>query len=63
MDYFHDPIKVILRMGCSPGLVVKDGDSQSKGREFESQHWILDGYFRSNLLQNLFLAKTENKTN
>ena len=50
-------------MGCSPGLVVKEGDSQSKGREFESQHWILDGYFRSNLLQNLFLAKTENKTN
>ena len=30
-----------LQWGGSPGLVVKGGDSQSEGREFESQHRIL----------------------
>ena len=29
----------------SPGLVVKGGDSSSRGREFESWCWILDGIF------------------
>ena len=29
----------------SPGLVVMGGDKCSKGREFESQHHILDGHF------------------
>ena len=31
--------------GGSPGLVVMGGGSCSKGREFESQHRILDGHF------------------
>ena len=30
--------------GGSPGLVIMGGDSCSKGREFESQHCILDGH-------------------
>ena len=29
----------------SPGLVVMEGDSCSKGCEFESQHRKLDGHF------------------
>ena len=36
---------IILLWGGSPGLVVMGGDSCSKGREFESQHRILDGHF------------------
>ena len=32
------------RLGGSPGLVVMGGDSCSKGREFKSQHFILDGH-------------------
>ena len=35
----------VLEAGGSPGLVVMGGDSCSKGREFESQHCILDGHF------------------
>ena len=31
--------------GGIPGLVVMGGDRRSTGREFESQHWILDGSF------------------
>ena len=31
-------------MGGSPGLVVKGGDSCSKGHEFESRHGMLDGH-------------------
>ena len=38
--------------GGSPGLVVIGGDSCSKGREFESQHHILDGHF-----SHLFVVK------
>ena len=34
-----------MKWGGSPGLVVMGGDSCSKGRGFESQHRILDGYF------------------
>ena len=29
----------------SPGLVVKGGDSQSEGCEFESRRRILEGHF------------------
>ena len=32
-------------MGGSPGLVVKGGDSYSKGRGFKSKHRKLDGHF------------------
>ena len=32
-------------MGWSPGLVVMEGDSCSKGRDFESRQHILDGHF------------------
>ena len=32
------------RQGGSTGLVVMGGDSFSKGREFESQHHILNGH-------------------
>ena len=32
-------------MGGNAGLVVIGGDSCSKGRGFESQHYILDGHF------------------
>ena len=39
--------------GGSLGLVVMGGDSCSEGREFESQHHILDGHFSHiNLLLN-----------
>ena len=31
--------------GGNPGLVVIRGDSCSKGRGFEIQHYILDGHF------------------
>ena len=34
-----------IQVGGSPGLMVMGGDSCSKGREFESQHRILDGHF------------------
>ena len=38
----------------SPGLVVKGGDSLSKGCEFKSRHGILDKNFSlTYLLQNL----------
>ena len=39
-------------LGWSPGLVVMGVDSCSKGREFESQHHILDGHF-----SHLFVVK------
>ena len=32
-------------VGREPGQVVIGGDSCSEGREFESQHRILDGHF------------------
>ena len=32
-------------LGGSPGLVVIEGDLRWKGRELDSQHQILDGYF------------------
>ena len=35
----------LFYFGGSPGLVVKGGDSQSEGCEFESRHRILDGHF------------------
>ena len=31
--------------GGSSGLVVKGGDAQSEGCEFEFRHWILKGHF------------------
>ena len=34
----------------SPGLVVKGGDSCSRGRGYKLQHRILDGNFQINLL-------------
>ena len=37
--------KNLFLSGGSPGLVHMGGDSCSKGREFESQHCILDGDF------------------
>ena len=30
-------------MGKNPSIVGRVGDSRSRGREFESQHWILIG--------------------
>ena len=50
-------IKKTSRAGGSPGLVVKGGC------EFESRHWILDGYFSHYFfLKFVFLfEKTENK--
>ena len=38
-------------MGGSPGLVVKGVDLQSRGREFESWHRILDGYFSHHIVK------------
>ena len=35
----------IIKQGGNPGLVVKGGDTQSEGCEFESRRRILDGYF------------------
>ena len=37
-------------MEKSPVLVVMGGNSCYEGREFESQHLILDGIFRIDLL-------------
>ena len=37
--------QIILMLGGYPGVVIKGGDSYSEGREFESQHQILDGHF------------------
>ena len=34
-----------VRLGGSPGLVVKGGDSYSEGCEFNSWHQLLDGHF------------------
>ena len=47
----------------SPGLVVMWGDSCSKGREFESQHHILDGHFSHLFVVRIitFVCKDENK--
>ena len=39
-----DQINWISKIGGSPGLVVMGGDSRSEGREFKSQHCILDGH-------------------
>ena len=51
-------------MGGSPGLVVKGGDSCSKGRGFESWHRILEGHFFTYICcKNVMLfEKNENKT-
>ena len=38
------PISIDLSK-CSPGLVVMEEDSCSRGREFVLQHWILDWQF------------------
>ena len=35
----------VNKMGRSPGLEVMEGDSCSKGRDFESRRHILDGHF------------------
>ena len=46
---------IIVKMnytGGSPGLVVMGGDLCSEGRDFESQHHILDGHF-----SHLFVVK------
>ena len=45
MARIREPLVTSVLQGGSPGLVVMGGDSCSKGREFESQHHILDGYF------------------
>ena len=37
--------KARVKEGGRPGQVVMEGDSCSKGCEFESQHHILDGHF------------------
>ena len=42
-------------VGQEPGLVVMGGDSCSKGREFESQHQLLDIHF-----SHLFVVKIQN---
>ena len=42
-------------VGQEPGLVVMGGDSCSKGREFESQHQLLDRHF-----SHLFIVKIKN---
>ena len=49
---FTKPINaILLYLGVgSPGLVILGGNSCSKGREFESQHHILDGHFSHNCL-------------
>ena len=44
MRYDVDAKKLTL-LGGSPGLVVMGRDSRSEGREFESQHHILDAHF------------------
>ena len=36
--------KSVRNSGGSPGLVVMGGDLCSKGRAFESQHYLLDGH-------------------
>ena len=43
-------IQVKLRLYGSPGLVVIEEDSCSRGRGFKSWHRILDGHFHINLL-------------
>ena len=40
----NGPFKNVLVYGGSPGLVVMGGDLCSKGRAFESQHYLLDGH-------------------
>ena len=50
--------------GRSLGLVVTGGNSCSKGREFESQHHILDEHFSHTYLFEkivMFVSKDENK--
>ena len=37
-------ISKLVKLGGNPGLVVKGGDSCTKGRGFESQHRLLDGH-------------------
>ena len=39
-------------LGGNPGLVLMGGDPCAKGRQFESQHRILDGHF-----SHLFVVK------
>ena len=36
-------VRVLVRLGRSPGLVVKGGDLCSRGQEFESDGRTLDG--------------------
>ena len=35
----------LLSLGESPGLVVMGGESCTRGRGFESWHWMVDGHF------------------
>ena len=37
--------QITVKIGGSPGLVVMEGDSRSKGCGFKSRHCILDGHF------------------
>ena len=47
-------------LGGSPGLVVRGGDSWSRGRGLESKHCILDGHFSHSLQRlNCLFEKTE----
>ena len=51
-------------MGGSRGLVVRGGDSCSKGRQFESRHCILDGFFsHAYLLKDLQCVFEKTKIN
>ena len=38
------------------GLVVMGGDLRSKGRGFESQHWLLDGHFVHCVVVNIVMC-------
>ena len=44
-DQAKSKLTIKERRGGRPGLVVMGGDLCYKGREFESQHYILDGHF------------------
>ena len=50
-------------MAGSPGLVVMGGDSYSKGREFESQHHILDGHFSHLFVVKILMCVEKTKIN
>ena len=59
----HCLVKLCAGKGGSPGLVVKWGDSQSEGCEFESRRRILDGHFSHLYVVRIvmFIWKDENK--